>query len=185
MLVSDDWRAMRAHESIRHDDKAASWLAPKGDDCRFDLCVAMNGAVISATLSDRCPYRKPKIGWPIPANRVIFSAMVDLLRLVWCLVTGLFGSRAALQAEILVLRHQVNVLRRESPKRLVFSNIDRLIFAGLYGLVMPSVGNAFRILKPATVIACHRAGFRSLLALEISTLWRPTTGIVRGSRAYS
>ena len=99
-------------------------------------------------------------------------------------MTGLFGSRAALQAEILVLRHQVNVLRRESPKRLVFSNIDRLIFAGLYGL-MPSVGNALRILKPATVIAWHRAGFRSLLALEISTSRRPATGIVRGSRAYS
>jgi hypothetical protein len=31
------------HESIRHDDKAASRLAPKGDDGRFDLCVAMNG----------------------------------------------------------------------------------------------------------------------------------------------
>jgi len=98
-------------------------------------------------------------------------------------VTGLFRSRAALQAEILVLRHQVNVLRRKSPKRLVFSNIDRLVFAGLYGL-MPSVGNALRILKPATVIAWHRAGFRTL-ALEISILWRPATGIVRGSRAYS
>jgi hypothetical protein len=64
-----------------------------------------------------CPYRKPNIRWPVPANRVIFDAMVDLLRLVWCLVTGLFRSRAALQAEILVLRHQVNVLRRKSPKR--------------------------------------------------------------------
>jgi hypothetical protein len=29
--------------SIRHDDKAASRLAPKGDDGRFDLHVAMNG----------------------------------------------------------------------------------------------------------------------------------------------
>jgi hypothetical protein len=86
--------------------------------------------------------------------------MVDLLRLVWCLVTGLFRSRAALQAEIVVLRHQVNVLRRKSPKRLVFSNIDRLVFAGLYGL-MPSVRNALKILKPATVIAWHRAGFRA------------------------
>jgi hypothetical protein len=86
--------------------------------------------------------------------------MVDLLRLAWCLVTGLFRSRAALQAEILVLRHQVNVLRRKSPKRFVFSNIDRLVFADLYGL-MPNVRNALKILQPATVIAWHRAGFRA------------------------
>jgi hypothetical protein len=30
------------HECIRHDDKAASRLAPKGRDGRFDFCVAMN-----------------------------------------------------------------------------------------------------------------------------------------------
>jgi hypothetical protein len=35
--------AMRDHECIRRDDKTASRLAPKGDDGRFDLCVAMNG----------------------------------------------------------------------------------------------------------------------------------------------
>jgi hypothetical protein len=34
---------MREHECIRHDDKAASRLARKGDDGRFDLCVAANG----------------------------------------------------------------------------------------------------------------------------------------------
>src|SRR5262249_13422582 len=101
-----------------------------------------------------------QIDWPSPTNRVISSAMLDLLRLTWCLVTGLFRSRAALQAEIFILRHQLNVLRRKSPKRLVFSNIDRLIFAGVYGL-MPSVRNALKILKPETVIAWHRAGFRA------------------------
>src|SRR6266511_2178189 len=42
--------------------------------------------------------------------------------------TFLFRSRAALQAEIFVLRHQLNVLRRKSPKRVFFSNIDRLVF---------------------------------------------------------
>lgn len=86
--------------------------------------------------------------------------MVDLCRLVWCFLAGLFRSRAALHAEILVLRHQLNVLRRKSPRRLVFSNIDRLVFAALYGLT-PSVLNALKILKPATVIAWHRAGFRA------------------------
>jgi hypothetical protein len=34
---------MRGREHIRHEDKAASRLARKGDDGRFDLCVAMNG----------------------------------------------------------------------------------------------------------------------------------------------
>ena len=39
-----DWRAMHERESIR-DDKAASRLAPKGVDGRFDLYVAMNGRI--------------------------------------------------------------------------------------------------------------------------------------------
>ena len=38
------------------------------------------------------------------------------------------------EAEILTLRHQLNVLRRKSPKRLAFRNLDRLIFTSLIGL---------------------------------------------------
>src|SRR6266436_5395530 len=48
--------------------------------------------------------------------------MSDLYRLIWCALIGLFRPRAALEAEILVLRHQLNVLRRKSPKRLAFGN---------------------------------------------------------------
>jgi hypothetical protein len=33
---------------------------------------------------------------------------------------------------ILVLRHQLNVLRRKSPKRVMPGNIDRPVFCGLY-----------------------------------------------------
>jgi len=44
--------------------------------------------------------------------------MSDLCRLIWLAVADLFRSRVALQAEILVLRHQLNVLRRKSPKRI-------------------------------------------------------------------
>jgi transposase InsO family protein len=72
----------------------------------------------------------------------------------------LFRPRASLHAEILVLRHQLNVLQRKSPKRLVFNNIDRLVFAGLYGLA-PNVLDALKILKPETVVRWHRAGFRA------------------------
>jgi hypothetical protein len=38
-----DRDAMLEGESIRDDDKAASRLAPQGDDGRFDLYVGMNG----------------------------------------------------------------------------------------------------------------------------------------------
>jgi hypothetical protein len=34
---------MSVHEYIRHDDKAASGLAPKCVDGRFDLFVTMDG----------------------------------------------------------------------------------------------------------------------------------------------
>jgi hypothetical protein len=61
--------------------------------------------------------------------------MRDVCSLIWLALIGLFRSRASLQAEIWTLRHQLNGLRLESPQRLTFSSIDRLVFAGLYGLV--------------------------------------------------
>jgi transposase InsO family protein len=91
---------------------------------------------------------------------MIITAMGDLLRLILFAVVGLFRSRAALQTEILVLRHQLNVLRRRAPKRVAVSDLDRLVFAGLYRLA-PEVLNALKIIKPETVIRWHRAGFRA------------------------
>ena len=80
--------------------------------------------------------------------------------LIWLALIGLFRSRASLQAEILTLRHQLNVLRRKSPQRLAFTGIDRLVFAGLYRLA-PDVLDALKIVRPETVIRWHRAGFRA------------------------
>jgi hypothetical protein len=40
----------------------------------------------------------------------MITAMGDLLKLIWYAVAGLFRSRGALQTEVLVLRHQLNVL---------------------------------------------------------------------------
>jgi hypothetical protein len=90
----------------------------------------------------------------------MLAPMGDMLKLILWAIIGLFRARVSLEAEILVLRHQLNVLRRKSPKRLVFSNFDRLVFAGLYRLA-PSIVNALVIVKPLTVIRWHRAGFRS------------------------
>src|SRR5665647_2791306 len=87
--------------------------------------------------------------------------MREACSLIWSALVLLFRSRASLAAEILVLRHQINILRRHSPKkRQTFSVMDRLIFAGLYRLA-PTVLNALAVLKPDTVIKWHRAGFRS------------------------
>ena len=87
--------------------------------------------------------------------------MIDFLRLLACALTGLFRSRARLEAEILVLRHQLNVLSREAPKRVAFNSIDCSVLAGLYRLV-PGVLDALKILKSETVIRWHRAGFRTI-----------------------
>src|SRR6516165_5193126 len=86
--------------------------------------------------------------------------MSDLCRLIWCAMVGLVRSRTALQAEILVLRHQLNVLRRKSPKRVAVGNIDRLLFVGLYRF-SPKVIDGLKILKPETVLRWHRTGFRA------------------------
>ena len=64
----------------------------------------------------------------------MLAPMGDILKLIWWAVSGLFRSRSSLEAEILTLRHKLNVLRRKSPKRLAFSNFDRLIFAASIGL---------------------------------------------------
>jgi hypothetical protein len=40
-------------------------------------------------------------------------------------------SREMLEAEILMLRQQINVLRRANPKRLGFASIDRPILGGI------------------------------------------------------
>src|ERR1700686_615452 len=85
--------------------------------------------------------------------------MREACSLIWSALVLLFRSRASLAAEILVLRHQINILRRHSAKRQTFAAMDRLIFAGLYRLA-PTVLNALAVLKPDTVIG-HRAGLRS------------------------
>src|SRR5258705_2811711 len=85
--------------------------------------------------------------------------MRDVVRLIVWMVADLFRSRAALEAEILALRQQINVLRRTVPTKQTFSSIDRLIFVCLYRL-RPGVRDALAIVKPETVVKWHRAGFR-------------------------
>jgi hypothetical protein len=67
---------------------------------------------------------------------------------------------AALHAENLALRHQLFVLQRvHQNRRLRLRSCDRLVWVWL-SRVWPHWRSALCIVKPETVIAWHRQGFR-------------------------
>src|SRR5215468_7244783 len=74
-------------------------------------------------------------------------------------VRSWFRSRAALQVEILALRHQLTVLKRSQRGRLRLNSADRLLWVGLSRL-WSQWRSALLVVKPETVIAWHRRGFR-------------------------
>jgi Integrase core domain len=76
------------------------------------------------------------------------------VRMVW----DCFKSRRRLEAEILVLRHQLNVLRRRAPRRLHLRWVDRALFVWLYRRC-PRILDAITIVRPETVVRWHRMGF--------------------------
>src|SRR3954470_7483704 len=86
--------------------------------------------------------------------------MSDLIRLVFWLIVDLFRSRSALEAEILVLRQQIIVLRRRKATRLPFTAADKLVLGWVCRL-FPKSYRALVIARPETVVRWHRAGFRS------------------------
>jgi len=68
-----------------------------------------------------------------------------------------FRSRAALQFEILALRHQLGVLQR-SVKRPKLSPADRFLWAWL-SLIWNGWQAGVSIIRPATVLGWQRKGF--------------------------
>ena len=74
-------------------------------------------------------------------------------------LSSFFQTRAALQLEILALRHQINVLRRSQRGRVQLSSADRLFWTWLIYL-WSGWRSALAIVKPETVIAWHRKKIR-------------------------
>ena len=85
--------------------------------------------------------------------------MIGFLILFLHVLVSPFKTQARLEAEIVLLRHQLNVLRQRVPSKPRLTVADRLLFVWLYRL-FPSVLNAVTIVQPATVIRWHRTGFR-------------------------
>jgi len=84
---------------------------------------------------------------------------------VFTSLSALFRSRAALQLEILALRHQLCVLQR-SVKRPKLTPADRFFWARLSQFWM-AWRSALVIVKPETVIGWHRKGFRLLWTWKV------------------
>src|SRR5512143_576429 len=90
---------------------------------------------------------------------MIFFGMLDLCRIIFGIVVDLFRPRAALEAEILVLRQQIIVLRRGRPSRVPFLAVDRVVLSWACHL-FPKARGALAIVRPDTVVRWHRIGFR-------------------------
>jgi hypothetical protein len=69
-----------------------------------------------------------------------------------------FKSRPQLEAEIVILRHQLNLLQRRAPRRPHLRWVDRALFIWLYRRC-PRVLRAITIVRPETVLRWHRMGF--------------------------
>ena len=74
------------------------------------------------------------------------------------LLCDCFKSRRQLEAENLVLRHQLNVLRQLAPRRLHLRWANRALFIWLYRRC-PRVLDVITIVRPETIVRWHRMGF--------------------------
>jgi transposase InsO family protein len=84
--------------------------------------------------------------------------MIAIAFLFVRMVCDCFKSRRRLDAELLVLRHQLNVLRLRAPRRLYLRWADRILFVWLYRR-FPRILDAITIVRPETVVRWHRMGF--------------------------
>jgi len=74
-------------------------------------------------------------------------------------LASMFKTSAELRLENLALRQQLGVLRRSAPKRLRLTNADRAFWVSIKR-VWSRWDQVLMIVKPETVLAWHRKGFR-------------------------
>jgi putative transposase len=81
-------------------------------------------------------------------------------------LSSLLKTSTELRLENLALRHQLGVLRRSAPKHLKLTAADRIFWVWLRR-VWADWKSSLLIVKPATVTAWHRKGFRLFWSWKI------------------
>src|SRR5437879_3315311 len=104
------------------------------------------------------PVRTENTGFGSVREIIIVSTMTSFFIALLALVASTFRTRAAQQAEIVALRHQIAVLQRSSPRRLCLKQADRLLWI-LLSRLWPGWRRCVYIVKPDTVIRWHRRAF--------------------------
>ena len=84
---------------------------------------------------------------------------VAIVRSVLRMLRTSICTRATLQLEIFALRHQLHVLERARPRRILLRRSDRVVWVWL-SRIWQDWRAALIIVKPETVLAWHRRGFR-------------------------
>ena len=102
--------------------------------------------------------RSENTGVPTIHEIMVATTMTSLFVAFFALVTSSFRTRAALQAEILALRHQLAVLQKNAPRRLRLHRCDRLLWVVLYRL-WSGWRRCLEIVEPDTVLRWHRRAF--------------------------
>jgi hypothetical protein len=84
--------------------------------------------------------------------------MIAIGLLLVRMLCDFFKPRPRLEAEILILRHQLNVLQQRTPRRRLHLRwVDRALFIWLYRRY-PRILDAMSIVRPETVVRWHRKG---------------------------
>jgi len=86
--------------------------------------------------------------------------MFAILHALGGFVADLFKQRCRLEAENLLLRHQLTIALRQAPPRLRLRSSDRALLVCMTRL-WPSLLDAVQVVQPETVLRWHRAGFRA------------------------
>jgi hypothetical protein len=133
--------------------------------------------------SMNCRFRKLyPFDSPAATNQNMIAGMIAIGLLFLRMLCDCFKPQPRLEAEILVLRHQLNVLQRHRPRRrLQLRWADRALFIGLYRRY-PRILDAVTIVRPETVVRWHRKGFAAYWRWKIPFAGRSSAHRPRGAR---